>query len=75
MEDGVTGFLCEPNEPDDYIKKIKKLLNNHFLRKIMQAEGLKFTSTLSWENLSREYFSDIENLANYSYDLKRKETV
>ena len=75
VEDGVTGFLCEPNEADEYIDKIKKLLNNHFLRKRMQAEGLKFTSTLSWESLSKEYFDDIENLANYSYDLKRKESV
>ncbi len=72
VEDGVTGFLCEPNESDEYIDKIKKLLNNHLLRKKMQAEGLKFTATLSWENLSEEYFNDIEILANYSQDLKRK---
>ncbi|MCK9519120.1 MAG: glycosyltransferase [Dehalococcoidia bacterium] len=75
VEDGVTGFLCEPNEADEYIENIKKLLNTPFLRKKMQAEGLKFTATLSWENLSKEYFNDIEILANYSRNLQRKESV
>lgn len=63
VDDGVTGFLCEPNEADAYIDKIQVLLTNHSLRKKMRAAGLKFTSTLSWENLSNEYFDDIERLA------------
>ena len=27
VDDGLTGFLCNPDEPDDYIEKIKKLLD------------------------------------------------
>lgn len=75
VDDGRTGFLCKPNDPNDYIEKIKKLLINYRLRKTMQTEGVKFTSKLSWENLSKEYFRDIQDLANYSRSLKSKEIV
>lgn len=75
VDDGVTGFLCRPDEPDDYIEKIKKLLDDNSLRKKMQSEGLKFTSTLNWENLAEEYFNDIENLAHYSESLRKRECI
>lgn len=71
VDDGLTGFLCNPDEPDDYIEKIKKLLNNYPLRKKMQFEGLQFISTLNWENLAKIYFNDIEDLANYSESLQK----
>lgn len=62
VKDGVTGFLCEPDNPADYIDKIKILLNNPKLKEKMQAKGYKYALPLCWDELSREYFKDIESL-------------
>ncbi|MPN25866.1 D-inositol 3-phosphate glycosyltransferase [bioreactor metagenome] len=75
VDDGLTGFLCNPDEPDDYIEKIKKLLDNHLLRKKIQFGGLKYTSTLNWENLAKVYFNDIEDLAYYSENLQKRKYI
>ncbi|MDO5522676.1 MAG: glycosyltransferase family 1 protein [Bacteroidia bacterium] len=64
VKHGVTGFLCEPDNPAAYIDKITTLLNNHKLRENMQAEGYKYALPLCWDELSGEYFKDIESLAN-----------
>lgn len=63
VDDGKTGFLCEPDNAKDYIKKIKLLLSDETLRQKMQAEGRKYISLLSWEHLAEVYFSDIEWLS------------
>lgn len=66
VEDGVTGFMCEPNDARDYIEKIRVLLNDDGLRDRMKQEGSKYISLLSWEHLAKAYFSDIEQLARRS---------
>lgn len=63
VEDGVSGFLCEPYNADDYIKKIIYLLNDKYMCNDMRKAGLKYTSTLCWDNLADEYFYDVESLA------------
>ncbi|MDD4777880.1 MAG: glycosyltransferase family 1 protein [Fermentimonas sp.] len=63
VDDGKTGFLCEPNDANDYIEKIKLLLNDDELKGKMQAEGSKYISLLSWDSLAKNYFTDIEQLA------------
>jgi len=63
VDDGKTGFLCEPNDASDYIDKIRLLLNDDELKRRMQAEGSKYISLLSWESLAKNYFNDIEQLA------------
>ncbi len=60
---GETGFLCEPNNPKDYVEKIKLILDNPQLKKKMQDKANAFVSMLSWENLANTYFKDIEKLA------------
>jgi len=62
VEDGVTGFLCEPNDAKDYIAKIRILLNDPVLREKMKYEGSKYISLLSWDHLAEIYFSDMEQL-------------
>ncbi|SFK47278.1 Glycosyltransferase involved in cell wall bisynthesis [Porphyromonadaceae bacterium KH3CP3RA] len=62
VDDGKTGFLCEPNDAKDYIEKIKLLLSDETLRKKMQNEGRQYISLLSWDYLTEVYFSDIERL-------------
>ncbi|HBK41423.1 MULTISPECIES: glycosyltransferase family 4 protein [unclassified Proteiniphilum] len=64
VKDGITGFLCEPDNPTDYINKIKTLLNNKQLREKMQTAGYEYALPLCWDELSREYFKDIESLAH-----------
>jgi glycosyltransferase involved in cell wall biosynthesis len=66
VEDGVTGFLCEPNDARDYIAKIRILLKDPELRERMKNEGSKYISLLSWEHLADVYFSDMEQLAQQS---------
>jgi glycosyltransferase involved in cell wall biosynthesis len=73
--DGVNGFLCSPNEPDDYLIKMKRLLRDETLRAKMQSAGLQYTSNLSWDNLAREYFTDIENLANLALSVHEKKCI
>ncbi|MDO5664544.1 MAG: glycosyltransferase family 1 protein [Bacteroidia bacterium] len=64
VEDGKTGFLCEPDNPADYIEKIKFLLNNKELKEKMQQAGYKYALPLCWNELSKEYFKDIKALAS-----------
>ena len=66
VEDGVTGFLCDPDNAKDYIVKIRILLNDPALREKMKHEGSKYISLLSWEHLAEVYFSDMEHLARQS---------
>jgi len=73
--DGKNGFLCSPNAPDDYMEKINRLLRDKTLREKMQSAGLQYTSNLSWDNLAKEYFKDIENLANYAISLNEKQCI
>lgn len=75
IEDGVTGFLCEPDNPADYIEKIKTLLNNKSLKEKMQAAGYKYALPLCWDELSKEYFKDIEMLARKSRLKKENELL
>lgn len=63
VDDGKTGFLCEPNDAKSYIEKIKLLLGNKTLQEKMRNEGRKYISRLSWEHLCEVYFSDMELLA------------
>jgi glycosyltransferase involved in cell wall biosynthesis len=39
VQEGVNGFLCQPNDKDCYIQKISKLVENSELREEMGAEG------------------------------------
>lgn len=64
VSDGITGYLCRPNDPKDYVKHIISLLSDDQLRSDMIKEGLAYTSRLDWDTLTDEYFSDVEKLAS-----------
>lgn len=72
VKDGETGFLCEPDNPADYIEKIKILLSNKDLKERMQKAGYKYALPLCWDELSKEYFKDIESLAHASLPQERE---
>ena len=67
VKDGVTGFLCEPDNPAGYIDKIKILLNDKELREKMQQAGYEYVLPLSWDRLAEEYFHDMRKLAHGSF--------
>lgn len=62
VQDGVTGYLCEPNDPTDYINNIETVLEDHHARKKMQEEGYKYTAKLDWDILADTYFNDLKSL-------------
>ncbi len=68
VKDGETGFLCEPNNTEEYIQKINTVLHDNTLKEKMKLSGLQYTSTLNWETLASTYFKDINSLArSYNY--------
>ena len=62
IEDGVNGFLCQPESSNDYLGKISKVLFENELREQYIEKGLHFTSKLKWESLTDIYFNDLTTL-------------
>jgi len=49
VEQGKTGFLCQPKNAEDFYKKVCLLLDNLKLRNQMRNAGLKFAKNLTWD--------------------------
>ncbi len=60
---GKNGFLCQPNQPEDYIAKIDTLLQDERLRQQIAAEGLRYSKAFLWRDLADTYFRDMAHLA------------
>jgi glycosyltransferase involved in cell wall biosynthesis len=60
--DGLNGFLCEPNNADDYLDKINRLLCDEKLRRQFRMNGLAFVKDLSWDKLVSRLFQDWESM-------------
>lgn len=56
------GFLCDPDDANEYAQKIELLLTNAVVRRTMQLNGIHFASTMKWDHLVNEYFFDLEML-------------
>lgn len=63
IQQGVNGFLCRPNDPDDYLDKIIKLLEEPGLHEKFVTEGLQYSQTFSWDDLAATYFKDLITLS------------
>ncbi len=63
IQQGVNGFLCQPNEADDYLDKITMVLEQADLHQKFVAEGLRYSKTFSWDDLADTYFQDLEQIA------------
>ena len=61
---GVSGFLCEPNNPDQYIDYIYQLLADEKLYQDTVKSALVYTQKLNWETLLDRYFKDVTVLAD-----------
>lgn len=60
---GVNGFLCSPENADEYIYYIRKLIEDGEVYKNITKNALEYTKLLDWHILLRQYFDDIERLA------------
>ncbi len=60
---GETGFLCEPNDPTDYFRRIEEIMLSDDLKHKFIAQGLEYTKSLDWDLLAKTYFHDVKMLA------------
>lgn len=63
IRQGINGFLCQPNEPDDYLDKITLLLENQALHRKFVEAGLRYSQAFSWDDLAATYFNDLTRMA------------
>ena len=63
---GETGFLCEPNNPTDYLDRVDEIIDSDELRDRFIANGLEYTKTLDWDLLAKTYFEDVQRLSDQS---------
>ena len=63
IQQGINGFLCQPNQADDYLDKITRLLQDSALHQQFTHEGLRYSRALSWDDLAATYFQDLTSMA------------
>lgn len=57
--DGKTGLLVNPEEPANLARSLKKLIEDDDLRKEMGAEGIKWASSHSWDEVAMQVYSKV----------------
>lgn len=62
---GKNGFVCSPNDVNEYFDRITQLLNNQNLYQQFVKEGLLYTQNMSWDQLVDTYFDDLVALSAY----------
>lgn len=63
IEHGVNGYKCNPNNSEEYVYFLNKILTDNQVYQQLQEEGLKYAAQLDWEKLSSHYFNDISDLS------------
>ncbi|MFN0215976.1 MAG: glycosyltransferase family 4 protein [Saprospiraceae bacterium] len=63
IRQGENGFLCPPNDAAEYLQKIVLLVQNTELYQQFVKEGLRYSKSLSWDELADTYFQDLAALA------------
>jgi glycosyltransferase involved in cell wall biosynthesis len=63
VEEGINGFRCVPNNPEDYLDKITLLLNDIDLHSRISLAGQQYSRQFNWEELANRYFDDVATLA------------
>jgi len=72
VPDGKTGFLVNPNKPEEIARVLKLLLNDVDLARQLGAEGRKWVEThMSWECVAEKMYSAIRELNQ----MKNKSTI
>jgi glycosyltransferase involved in cell wall biosynthesis len=63
IQQGQNGFLCQPNNAEDYLNHISTLIHDTRLHQQFVAEGLHYSKSLSWDDLAATYFKDLTAIA------------
>ncbi|MEH7224214.1 glycosyltransferase family 1 protein [Bacillus sp. JJ1566] len=71
VQEGITGYLCEPGNPEEITNTILHLLENDGFRNRMGMEGRKYALTQKWDvifdNLLYSYSTLLKNPSNQKY--------
>lgn len=68
IQDGKTGFIAEPRNPEDIAAKINILLDNRELRENISFNAIQFARTQSWENNFERLFQSYRSIIrNYNF--------
>ena len=59
MLDGKTGFVVEPNEPNELKQKLELLINHSELREEIGKNGKGWAQEHSWERVARKLYFDL----------------
>jgi len=63
IEQGINGFKCMPNTPEDFVEKINKLLEDKPLWSRISQAGRLYSQQYSWKELVNSYFEDVAFLS------------
>lgn len=61
---GVTGYLCEPGNAADFIKRIHHLLNNDSLRVQMARNARNYALTQKWDQIFEDVIHQYSSVLN-----------
>lgn len=63
IQSGENGFLCEPENAQQYLKYIELILNDEVLANNLSVNSIEYSKTFDWEFLSAVYFNDLKTLS------------
>jgi len=64
VKEGITGYLCDPKDADDFLNKIVLLEAYPESRELMIKNALEDAGTLNWDALVYRLQTEITNLSN-----------
>lgn len=65
INQGINGFLCKPDEVDDYLNKIGLLDQYSTLRNLIIQQALEDVKHFSWDDLVESFFDQITDLVSH----------
>ena len=65
INQGINGFLCKPDEVDDYLNKIALLDQYSTLRNLIIQQALEDVKHFSWDDLVESFFDQITDLVSH----------
>jgi glycosyltransferase involved in cell wall biosynthesis len=67
IEHGVTGFLCDPFDPQDYIRYLIQLQSNETLRQTLATAAHQASLSFNWDVLAERYCNDVLVLTHKTF--------
>lgn len=62
IQNGVSGFLCDPFDPKEYLRYLIQLQTNEAFRKELSACALQASTVFNWDLLAERYCEDVLRL-------------